>query len=106
MEEPRGNKPDGDEVGYLRAMALDESGSCLCDYEVGFMRSKGFEHRFKRRRAIVRYQTGEESERELAEVWVLIGKGKKMWADTITGTLFGLDGECRSSSRVRIVRWL
>lgn len=87
-------------------MALDESGSCLSDFEVGFMRSKGYEHRFKRRQAIVRYQTGEECERELAEVWVAIGKGKKMWADTITGTLFYETGLCRSSTRVHVVRWL
>lgn len=87
-------------------MALDESGSCLSDFEVGFMRSKGYEHRFKRCRAVIRYQTGEERERELAEVWVAIGKGKRMWADTITGTLFYETGVCRSSNRVRIVRWL
>ena len=87
-------------------MGLDESGSCLTDFEVGFMRSKGYEHLFKRRQAMVQYQTGEQKERELAEVWVAIGKGKRMWADTITGTLFKPSGECRSSSRVRIVRWL
>jgi len=87
-------------------MGLDESGSCLSDFEVSFIRSKGHEYQFKRRMAIVRYLTGEEREREFAEVWVAIGKGRKMWADTITGTLFKPTGECRSSSRVRIVRWL
>lgn len=91
----------------MKMFALDESRSCLSDYSVALMRSKAIASGIKKCKAIVRYQTGEEKERVLAEIWVAIGKrGKKMWADVVTGSLFSKDGECRSSSRVQIVRWV
>jgi len=91
----------------MRTISVGEAGACITEFELGFIRSITHRNSFERKRAMVRYQTGEEKEREMALVWIASGRGRKrMWADTITGTLFREDGSCRGSFCTRIVSWL
>lgn len=91
----------------MRPVSVGEAGSCITEFEIGYIRSVTQRDNYKRCRVIVEYQTKERKEREMVQVWILAKKGtKQMWADTITGTLFRPDGSCRGSDKVRIVEWL
>ena len=105
MEKSRSLEQDGTEVSDLRALALDDSGTCLAESEISFIKSKPQYDKYRRRKALVRYSDGTESERTMAEVMVAIGKGRRMWADVVTGTLYKPNGSCRSSARINVLEW-
>jgi len=90
----------------MRCVSRGESGACLTEFEVAYISGRLTRHLWKRKMAIVQYQSGQKI-REMVQVWVTVKKGKrKMWADAITGSLFRDNGSCIGSSRVRIVGWV
>ena len=104
LEKSGSDKQNRVKTNTLRMINLGEAGACITEFELGFIRSVTHRDSFERKTFVVRYQTGEQKEREMALVWVASGKGqKRMWADTITGTLFREDGSCRGSFNTRIV---
>lgn len=87
-------------------LGLADDALCLSEMSVVFLANHRLKHRLQKLVGHVQDICG-STRRRLFKVWVHNnGNINQYWADIVTGTLYELTGECLSSEKRKVIKWV